>query len=147
MLQIMSEVGESMTEFSSAKAFASWLRLAPNKKISGGKVVGNAIRHGSNVLANSLRSAANTIGNMKQNIPLVHFFKRLAFRYSRTAAITATARKLAVIIWNMITKKEAYKQPDTDLYNARIRQTSLKNIQRKINNLKLKAEELQFVTD
>lgn len=145
-LQVMSEVGESISKFSSAKAFSSWLRLSPNKKITGGKVIGNSIRHGANVLSIALRNAANTVGNMKKDIPIVRFFKRLAFKYGRAAAITATARKLAVIIWNMITKQEAFKAPSTQAYEERIRKATLKNIQRKIAHLKLKPEELQFVT-
>ena len=146
VLIFVSEVGEGIFKFSSAKAFCSWLRLSPNKKITGGKVIGNSIRHGANVLSVALRNASNTIGNMKKDIPIVRFFKRLAFKYGRGAAITATARKLAVIIWNMITKQEAFKQPSTEVYEARIRQITLKNIQRKISKLKIKAEDLQFVT-
>jgi transposase len=144
VLIIMSEVGESILKFSSAKAFANWLRLTPNKKITGGKVIGNSIRHGANVLSVGLRNAANTIGNMKKDIPLVQFFKRLAFKYGRAAAITATARKLAVIIWNMITKVQPYKQPSMEVYDNRIRLIALKNIQRKISALKIKADDLYF---
>lgn len=146
VLVFMSEVGQGIEKFSSAKAFASWLRLAPNKKITGGKTIGNAIKQGSNNLANSLRSAANTIGNMKQDIPMVKFFKRLAFKYGRTAAITATARKLAVIIWNMTFKTLTYQPLNNEAYEKRIRALSLKNIQRKIYSLNIKPEDLRFVT-
>ena len=144
MLIIMSEVGESISKFSSAKAFSSWLRLAPNKKISGGKVIGNSIKKGSNILSVALRTAANTIGNMKKDIPIVKFFKRLAFKYGRSAAISATARKLAVIIWNMITKNQCYTPQSSENYNNRIRKASLKNIQRKITQLGIKPEDLCF---
>jgi transposase len=145
VLIIMSEVGESISKFSSAKAFSNWLRLTPNKKITGGKVIGNSIRHGANVLSIALRNAANTIGNMKKDIPLSRFFKRLAFKYGRAAAITATARKLAVIIWNMITKAQSFIQPSMEVYDNRIRQATLKNIQRKISALKIKPEDLSFI--
>jgi transposase len=146
VLVFVSEVGQGISNFSSAKAFSSWLRLSPNKKITGGKVIGNSIRHGANTLSIALRNAANTIGNMKTDIPIARFFKRLAFKYGRAAAITATARKLAVIIWNMITKQEQYKAPSTQEYDNRIRQISIKNIQRKILKLKIKPEDLCFVT-
>lgn len=146
LLVFMSEMGENISKFSSAKAFSSWLRLSPNKKITGGKVIGNNIRHGANVLSLALRSAANTIGNMKSDIPIARFFKRLSFKYGRAAAISATARKLAVIIWNMITKKQPYKAQSTAEYDARIRHISLKNIQRKITNLKIISTDLIFAT-
>ena len=112
VLTLMSEVGCGINKFESAKQFASWLRLAPNNKISGGKILSNRIPKGSNRLKIALRNAANAIGNLKDTA-LSNFFKRIAFRKGRTSAISATARKLAVIIWNMLVKKVPYK-PDTD---------------------------------
>jgi transposase len=108
VLTLMSEVGQGIYKFESAKQFASWLRLAPNNKISGGKILSNKIPKGSNRLKIALRQAANAVGNLKDTA-LSNFFKRIAFRKGRTSAISATARKLAVIIWNMITKKVPYK--------------------------------------
>jgi len=108
VLTFMSEIGpEGLGKFSSAKKFASWLRLAPNNKISGGRILSNRIPKGSNRLKIALRNAANAIGNLKDS-DLGKFFKKIAFRKGRQAAITATARKLAVILWNMITKKQPY---------------------------------------
>jgi transposase len=109
VLILMSEVGsEGFKKFPTAKHFASWLRLAPNNKISGGKILSHKIPKGSNRLKIALRNAANAVGNLKDS-DLAKFFKKIAFRKGRQAAITATARKLAIIIWNMIIKKEAYK--------------------------------------
>lgn len=112
VLTLMSEVGHGINKFESAKQFASWLRLAPNNKISGGRILSNRIPKGSNRLKIALRNAANAVGNLKDTA-LSNFFKRIAFRKGRTSAISATARKLAVIIWNMLVKKVPYK-PDTD---------------------------------
>lgn len=111
VLSIMSEIGpEGFKKFNSAKQFASWLRLSPNNKISGGKILSSKIPRGSNRLKIALRQAANAIGNLK-DANLYSFFVRIALRKSRSAAVTATARKLAMIIWNMVTKKEAYNPP------------------------------------
>ena len=108
VLTLMSEVGQGIHKFESAKQFTSWLRLAPNNKISGGKILSNKMPKGSNRLKIALRQAANAVGNLKDTA-LSNFFKRIAFRKGRTSAISATARKLAVIIWNMITRKLPYK--------------------------------------
>jgi transposase len=108
VLTLMSEVGHGINKFESAKQFTSWLRLAPNNKISGGKILSNKMPKGSNRLKIALRQAANAISNLKDTA-LSNFFKRIAFRKGRTSAISATARKLAVILWNMITKKVPYK--------------------------------------
>jgi transposase len=108
ILSIMSEIGPvGFNQFPSAKHFASWLRLAPNNKISGGKTLSNRIPKGSGRLKIALRNAANAVGNLKES-DLGKFFKKVSFRKGRQAAISATARKIAVILWNMITKKEQY---------------------------------------
>ena len=108
VLSIMSEIGpDGFKKFQSSKEFVSWLRVAPNNKISGGKVLSSRIPKGSNRLKISLRQAANAIGNLKDT-HLSDFFKRIAFRKGRQAAVSATARKLGVIIWTMVTKKVPY---------------------------------------
>jgi transposase len=109
VLSLMSEIGpEGFKKFPTAKHFASWLRLAPNNRMSGGKVLSHKIPRGSNRLKIALRNAANAIGNLKDS-DLGKFFKRIAFRKGRQAAISATARKIGIIIYHMVTKKEAYK--------------------------------------
>jgi len=107
VLTLMSEVGNGLTKFPTGKQFASWLRLAPNNKISGGRVLSNKVPKGSNRLKIALRNAANAIGNLKDTT-LSNFFKRIAFRKGRVSAISATARKLAIIIWNMVVNKVPY---------------------------------------
>lgn len=107
VLTLMSEVGNGIHKFETAKQFASWLRLSPNNKISGGKVLSNKIPKGSNRLKIALRNAANAIGNLKDTA-LSNFFSRISHRKGRVSAISATARKLAVIIWNMVVKSKPY---------------------------------------
>ena len=143
----MSEIGpDGFQKFNSAKQFTSWLRLAPNNKISGGKVLSHRIPKGSNRLKIAFRQAANAIGNLKDT-HLSNFFKRVAFRRGRQAAVSATARKLAVIIWNMITKKIQYSPPTEYLFLDQKRKLGLvKRIKRQIDKLNLKPEDVGFVT-
>ena len=106
VLSLMSEVGlEGLKKFPTAKQFTSWLRLAPNNKISGGKVLSHKVPKGSSRLKIALRNAANAVGNLKDT-SLSNFFKRINFRKGRVSAISATARKLATIIYNMVIKKQ-----------------------------------------
>ncbi len=116
ILTIMSEIGpEGFKKLNSSKEFVSWLRVAPNNKISGGKVLSHRIPKGSNRLKIALRQSANAIGNLKDT-HLSDFFKRIAYRRGRQAAVSATARKLGVIIWTMITKKVPYSPPTEYLF-------------------------------
>ena len=144
IMTIISEVGLDLSAFSTAKQFASWLHLAPNNKISGGKVLSSKTVKGKNRLAKALRHAANAIGNTVKTGALHHFYKRIAYRKGGIQAITATAHKLAIIIWNMLTKKEAYKPIEQEKYLTSIRETQLKVIQKKIKQLNILPGELQF---
>jgi len=147
ILSIMSEIGpDGFEKFPSAKHFTSWLRLAPNNKISGGKILSNKIPKGSNRIKITLRNAANAIGNLKDT-HLSDFFRRVAFRKGRQAAVSATARKLAVIIWHMITKKIEYKPPTEYLFLDQKRKLKLvMQIRKKISKFELKPEDVGFVT-
>lgn len=107
VLCLMTNLGDDIYKFSTAKSFASWLRLVPNNKVSGGRILSSRVRKGKSTIATTLRQVANSIGNQKDH-DLLPFFKRIAFRKGRVAAITATARKIAVILWNMIVKTEEY---------------------------------------
>lgn len=146
ILSLISEVGvDGIKRFSTAKHFASWLRLAPNNKISGGKVLSSKIPKGSNRLKIALRNAANAIGNLKDSTPLRDFFQRINFRKGRVSAISATARKLAVIIWNMVVKGVPYHNPEEYLFRDQKKKLGLlKRIQKQINKFELESTDFQF---
>lgn len=147
ILSIMSEIGpDGFTKFATAKQFTSWLRLAPNNKISGGKILSNKVPKGSNRLKIALRNAANAIGNLKHT-HLSDFFKRVLYRRGRTAAISATARKLAVILWTMIVKKVPYQPPTQYLFLDEKRKLKIvKQIRKTIAKFDLSITDLQIVT-
>ena len=135
VLSILSIVGKGIEKFPSSKRFVSWLRLAPNNKISGGRVISSRIPKGKNPLSVTLRQAANTIGNSR-SYPLKPFFARIAYRKGRGAAITATARKLAVIIFNMMTYKEPF-MPELIESHRIERSRKLKQVRKSIRQLGL----------
>ncbi len=122
ILTLMSEIGPTgLDKFPSSKHFTSWLRLAPNNKVSGGRIMSSKVQKGSNRLKVALRNAAYAITRLK-GTALHKFYKKIAFKKGATKAITATARKLAVIIWNMITKKIPYQAKETYLFLDQKRQ-------------------------
>lgn len=147
LLTLMSEVGlEGIKKFETAKQFASWLRLTPNNKISGGKVLSKKVPKGSNRLKIALRNAANSIGNLKESTPLRDFFHRINFRKGRVSAISATARKLGVIIWNMVVKNIPYHNPVEYLFLDQKRKLAvLQRVQKTINKFDLKTDIKDFV--
>jgi transposase len=147
VLAIMSEIGiEGIRKFPTAKHFASWLRLAPNNKISGGKILSSKVPKGSNRMKIALRNAANAIGLLKESTPLRDFFHRINFRKGRTSAISATARKLAVIIWNMVVKNVPYLNPEGYLFLDQKRKLGMvKRIQKQIDKFGITKEDVVFL--
>lgn len=145
VMAFISEIGlEGIKKFESAKQFASWLRLAPNNKISGGKVLSHHLPKGSNRLKIALRQAANSIGNLKEG-HLSDFFKRINYKKGRATAVSATARKLAVIIWNMLVKGIPYNPPTEYLFLDQKRKLKLVNrIKRNIAKFEIKPEDIGF---
>jgi transposase len=147
IIALMSEVGyEGIKKFGAAKQFTSWLRLSPNNKISGGKMLSNRIPKGSNRLKIALRNAANAIGNLK-GTHLSNFFKRVCFRRGRPAAISATARKLAVIIWNMIVKNIPYQPPTLYEFLDQKRKRKVQEMKKLIHKFNVSTTELGLQTN
>lgn len=144
VLCLLTNMGHDIHKFPTAKSFACWLGLVPNNKVSGGKLIGNRTPSGKNYIAKALRQAANSIGNQKAH-ELTPFFKRIAFKKGRIVAITATARKLAVIIWNMITKVEPYRKHQVEMSQEKQKATRLKQVERKLHALQLTKAELEHL--
>lgn len=145
VLTFMSEIGrDGIKKFHTAKQFASWLRLAPNNKISGGKTLSRHIPKGSNRLKIALRNAANAVGNLKES-DLGRFFKKIAYRKGRQAAITAIAKKIAVILWNMLTKKEPYK-PKTQYLFLDEKRRAIARLRKKMTKFGINPDELGVFT-
>lgn len=143
VLTLMSELGErGILEFQNAQHFASWLRLAPNNRISGGRILNSRTPKGSNRLKIALRQAANAIGNLKDT-HLSNFFNRIAYRKGRAVAVSATARKLATILWNMLYKKQQYCPPKIYEYLDQKRKRKVLELQKQIANLDDRMSKIQ----
>lgn len=142
VLSLMSEIGEKgIRKFPNGQHFASWLRLAPNNKISGGRILSSRTPKGSNRLKIALRQAANAIGNLKDT-HLSNFFNRVAYRKGRSVAVSATARKLAVIIWRMLYYNQQYNPPTIYEYLDQKRKKKVAELQRQIAILDAKMSNL-----
>jgi len=148
IMTIISEVGlEGIKKFESAKQFTAWLRLAPNNKISGGKILSHHLPKGSSRLKIAFRNAANAIGNLKEG-HLADFFRRINYKKGRATAVSATARKLAVIIWNMLVKGVPYNPPTQYLFLDEKRKLGLvKRIKKQISKFEIQPDQLGFVTN
>ena len=105
---ILTEVGPDVSRFRHASAFASWLGLCPEKKISGKVLFFTKSRRVRSRVATALRTGAQSSHHAKDY--LGEFFRRITRKLGRPPAITATAHKLARIVFHLLTTKEVYNE-------------------------------------
>lgn len=121
LLTILAVTGTNMKKWPTAGHFISWLNLSPRPKISGGKIIGYEKRVTHNPATQAFRLAANSLWQSKG--PLGQQYRRLAATKGSAKAIKAVARKIAVIFYNLVLKKEAYDaskiQPDIEKQTAK----------------------------
>jgi len=132
-LKLVGECGTNLSAWPTAKHFTSWLGLAPHNKISGGKVLSSKTRRTSNRAATLLRLAAITVG--RTDTALGAFFRRLSGRVGKAKAVTATARKIAVLFYNTLRHGMSYADPGASYYEDRYRQRVLGNLQRRAKSM------------
>ena len=135
ILIVISEIGVDMSRWRNAKAFCSWLGLCPGNKISGGKVLSSHTVHVVNRVAILLRTVAPAVGRSDTWLGIFH--RRMRARLGPAAANTATARKLACLIYHLLKYKEEYIDVDALIYQEKIRKS-------RIARLCKQAEELGF---
>lgn len=132
-LKVLSETGLDMGRWPSAKHFGSWLGLAPNNRVSGGKVLQRRTTPSANRAAAALRVAAQALH--RSNSALGAFLRRKAAQRGMPKAITATAYKLAVILYTMLTKGTAFVELGQDYYERAHQSRVLKSLERRARQL------------
>ena len=132
---LLGEIGPDLTKFRNASAFASWLGLCPANDVSGGAVLRTGTRKVNSRAAKILRLAAQTLYRSKT--PLGDFYRRMRAKLGGPKAVTATAHKLARIIYHLITTGQAYDETVFAQQQARYR----KHQEAKLHS---KAKELGF---
>lgn len=132
-LKLVGECGTDLSAWPSAKHFTSWLCLSPSNKISGGKVLSSRTRRSANRATTLLRLAAITVG--RTDTALGAFYRRLSGRIGKAKAVTATARKIAVLFYNTLRHGMGYVDPGAAYYEERYRQRVLTNLQRRAKTL------------
>lgn len=126
---LISEIGLNMHRWPSEKHFGSWLGLCPDHRISGGQILKNKTRAVTNRAADVLRMAAQSLKDSRS--ALGAFFRRLKARLGPAKAITATAHKLARIIYLLLKYGRHYVDPGAQYYEQRYRDNVVKNLRKR----------------
>ena len=130
---ILSEIGTDMSKWPTVKHFTSWLGLCPNNQITGGKVMRSRTEKNNNRAARALRLAAQGVSNSKS--ALGGYYRRQRARLGPAQAVTATAHKLARIIYAMVKNRTAYHDPGASYYEEQAREKAIKKLKSRANQL------------
>ena len=131
-LTIISEIGTDMSRWPTAGHFCSWLGLAPNTRISGGKELSSRTRKNKNRAGAALRMAVSTL--YRSDSPAAAFYRRKLPK-GKPVAVTATAHRLARTIYAMLKNGTQYVERGLAQEQARNRQRQLVALQRSAANL------------
>jgi transposase len=132
-LRLLAEIGTDLRRWPTEKHFTSWLALAPHNRISGGRLLSSRTPTSANRAAGLLRLAAMSLG--RTDTVLGAFYRRLAGRIGKPQAITATARKLAILIYRTLTGTLAYRPDGAQVYERQQRTRMLRRIRQRAVSL------------
>lgn len=132
-IEIISEVGLDMNKWHSAKHFTSWLNLAPNNKISGGKILSSRIPKKKNHAGQIFKMAAFAVQRSKNWLAV--FYHRIKAKKGAPKAIVATARKIAVIFYKLLKEKIKFSPIPIEKYADGFKQQQIKKLKRQAQTL------------
>ena len=129
VMKILSEIGPNLSRFETVKHFCSWLGLCPGTKISGGKVLSAKTKRSANRVRQTLKMAAMSLSH--SDSALGAFYRRLCSRMDKPSANTATAHKLARMVYFMLTRGEAFVDQGQQRYEEQQRLRSIAALRRR----------------
>ena len=132
-LRLVSEIGTDVSCWPTERHFTSWLTLAPQNKISGGRLLSSRTQPSANRAAVILRLAAMSLGRTQTSLGA--FYRRLAFRVGKAKAITATARKLAILVYRTLKGEIVYQDQGSAAYVAQQRTRTLRHVRQRAESL------------
>jgi transposase len=134
-LTIIGEIGPEVSKFPTVKKFCSWLGLCPNWKKTGGRVKSSRTRPGVSRAATAFRLAAH--GLHRSQGALGAFLRRMKSRLGTPSALTATAHKLARVVYLALKHGLPYVRKSQQEYEAQMKEKQVKALQRKARQLGL----------
>jgi transposase len=140
-LTLVSELGSDFTKWPTVKHFAGWLGLCPNWQKTGGKVKSSRVRRGKNRAALALRLAAWSL--MRSQSYLGAYLRRQRSRLGAPKAITATAHKLARIVYHLMRFGVAYMKQTEAAYAEQVRERLEKQLRRRARELGFEVRKIE----
>lgn len=127
---MMTELGPAkalLEAFRTAESFASWNGLCPDNRITGGRVLKAKTRAVKGRVAQAFRLAAHGLARAKGKMG--EHVRRMKGRLGKAEGITATAHKLARVVYGMIKSGKPYDEQKAFRPTASSQAKRLKRLQ------------------
>jgi transposase len=112
----VAEIGTDMRRFPGADHLAAGAGVAPGHPESAGKRTSGKTRKGHRFLRTTLVQAAHAAARTKHTY-LSAQYRRLASRRGKKRAVLAVAHALLVIAYDMLQRKEPYRDAGADFFD------------------------------
>ncbi|NTW32307.1 MAG: IS110 family transposase [Bacteroidetes bacterium] len=133
--EIISETGTDMSKWKTQKHFTAWLNLAPNNRVTGGKLLKPKKTKKKNKAGQSFLMAAYSI--QRSDNWLGAFYRRMKAKHGPLIATKSTARKIAIIFYKMVKEKVDFNPISVETYSQYFKEQKMKYIQKQASILGL----------
>lgn len=133
---IISEIGTDMSKWDTEKHFTSWLGLSPMNKITGEKIFKSRTNKVKNRASGAFRIAAQNVS--RTSTALGAFFRRIKAKAGTPKAITATARKIACLLYRLLKYGKDYVELGVEKYEEQYKKHLCKTIEKMAKQVGLK---------
>ena len=134
-LELISEIGTDMSKWKNSNHFNGWLNLAPNTKITGGKIISSKMQKKKNHAGQTLRMSASNVSSSKT--PMGDYSRKMKARLGKKGGVVATAHKMATIIYTMIKEKREYNPGIIEKNQEKWKEKRIKNLKKQIMQLEM----------
>lgn len=133
-LEFISEVGTDMKKWISGKHLSGWCNVAPNTKITGGKIISSKMQKKKNWAGQTVRMAASGLSRSKS--PMGDYARKMKSRLGKKAGNVAVAHKLVIIIYSMMKEKLPYNPQLTINNQEKWKLKRIKYLEKQLYQLK-----------
>jgi transposase len=130
---IISEIGTDMSRWPTVKHFCAWLGLTPRNDISGGKVLRSRTRKVVNRAAQAFRQAAQAVSRSDSAIGA--YYRSMRARKGPMQATTATAHKIARIVYHLLKYGEVCEEESAEVYEQKRKERDVRQLMRRADKL------------
>lgn len=135
---ILTEIGTDMSKWPTVKHFTSWLGLAPYNQITGGEIKSRSTKKTKNRANTAFRRAAQSLARSQSASGA--FYRRIRAKHGAPVAVTATAHRLARIVYFLLLHRKPYQDLGAAYYDKQYHERAIRSLQRRAAQLGLRLE-------